>query len=503
MKKLFYNAVFYNMEDSTTSYKAVLCENDKVTEVFPEIPIIEDCEKVDLEGCVVFPGFIDAHTHSFEGGLYQQGAGLSQCESISDIIQLLKQTEPVNGLIFAWKLDENKIKEKKLPHRVELNNIFPKTPLLIRRVDGHTCVINDAAIELYLKNPQNQNTQFPKDGVCRGRLNDIIAHTFHKSLDSETILQCYKTAENIALKNGHTGLHTMIGDAQDDLLHFELMLEKRKDYKIDFTLYPQVLNLKSVKDTYDKITPDLKNKKIGGCLLADGSFGSFTAAVSQSYLGQQDSYGTLYQSQKFWNKFISDAHLIDLQTAVHCIGDRAIAQIVDAIEFTQKVIKKDLRHALIHCELLRDDLIKKMVKNNIYAIMQPMFDAHWGGEDGFYAKVLGKERLKYLNRIKTLIEHEIMVVGSSDWYITELSALKGINAAINHHNKNERISNFEAVKLYTVNPPYLNHEENIKGKIKKGYIADFVCLDKDILKINDITEANVVKTIKNAEVVYG
>lgn len=500
MKKLFFNAKFYSMCDEQSVYNAMLCEDGIIKELFKNCPSIGDCEKIDLHDLHVFPGFIDSHTHSFEGGLYQQGVDLSQCSSVSDVLDLLRDATIVGGMVFAWKFDENSLKEKRFPHREELNKLFKDIPILLRRVDGHSCVVNDSAIKMIKEKNLLNHLDFPEDGIFRSYFNDIAAHTFHKNLNANAIIDCYQTAQKIALENGHTTIHTMIGDAKDDYLHFPLMLKHLNDFTIDYIVYPQCFNLQKVIDLYNEF--GIEKRRIGGCILADGSFGSFTAGLSEAYLDKPDCFGNLYQSQKFWDDFIDSAHQNNIQTGVHCIGDEAIMQIIKAVDFAQKKSRKDLRHQIIHCELVRDDMIDKMKDNGIYAVMQPTFDALWGGESGFYNEVLGKDRLKNLNRFKSLTENKVVVTGGSDWYITDLSALKGIDAAINHHNKSERLSNFEAIKLYTINPAKLNFEENKKGLLKYDFVADFVCLDKNILKESVVSKVNVIKTVKKAEFVY-
>jgi len=494
MQTLFHNAHFHTMTNANTTYTAVLIENGIITALFPTAPNI-DCPHIDLQGTHVYPGFIDAHTHCFEGGLYQHGADLSNCTSIADVLDKLHTTEPFSNMVFAFRFDENNIKEKRFPLRSELDKLFPNTPVLLRRVDGHSCVVNTAAQYII---PQT----LPNDGLLRKELNDLAAHSFHKNLNSESILKCYHQAQTLALANGLTGIHTMIGDAQQDPLHFGLFLQHMQDFIINFTPYPQCFNIAEVC----KITcqHNQRNTRIGGCILADGSFGSHTAALSEPYIDLTECYGTLYQTQQTWEAFIAEAHAQGMQVGVHCIGDSAIMQIILAVQKARQasVTSYPPRHELIHCEYVTDEMIPLIKRNDLYPVMQPMFDALWGGENGFYASVIGKDRVKYLNRFKSLTEAGITVCGSSDWYVTDLSPIAGINAAVNHHNYSERLSPFEAVKLYTTNPHILTHEEETKGLIKTGYQADFVCLNADLFTIDNIATADVIFTIKNGEIVY-
>jgi hypothetical protein len=491
MKKLYHNAKFYTMEDDSSHYTAILCENELILDTFHHYPDYIECEKIDLKGGFVFPGFVDSHTHSFEGGLYQNGVDLSDCETISDTLDKLSSASTFSDMMFAWNFDELSIRENRFPTKAEIDKNFPDTPVLLRRVDGHSCVINTAAEQMIID--RHGAVDFPADGLLRSSQNDLAAHTFHKSLDFESVLYCFQTAAQIAIANGHTGIHTMIGDAKNDFFFFEKLLSEAEKFDIDFTFYPQCFDIEGVSAVYERLNWS-KCRRIGGCILADGSFGSHTAALSEPYRDEVGGNGILYQTSEFWDVFFKAAHIRDLQAAVHCIGDRAISQVISAIAYTKQITNKDLRHQIIHAEYLTDEMIKKMKDYNISAIMQPMFDAHWGGETGFYASVLGRDRTKYLNRFRSLTEAGVLVAGSSDWYITELSALSGIQAAISHQYHPERLSNFEAIKMYTTNPHKLTFSETYRGYIKQGYTTDCVVLDADIMKIKNVNETKVIKT---------
>jgi predicted amidohydrolase YtcJ len=306
-------------------------------------------------------------------------------------------------------------------------------------------------------------------------------------VDNETILRAYQKAEEIAVRNGVTTVHTMLGDAEYDYLHYEFIMERLSNFKIDFLFYPQMFDVEKALS--------VNSTRIGGCILADGSFGSRTAAVFERYADDPGN-GILYQTDEFWQRFVGNAHEKNLQVGVHCLGDRAVDQIFRAYRKAEKEAKKDMRHQLIHCELIDDSILPEIAENNIACVMQPMFDKLWGGPEQFYAKALGVERAMKTNRFKTMISNGIKIVGSSDWYITPLAPLQGIEALVNHHNPDEKVSIPEAVKIYTENAAWLIHQEDSLGKIKKGYKADFTCLDQDLLnqdKLNTIKSTGVVK----------
>ena len=157
------------------------------------------------------------------------------------------------------------------------------------------------------------------------------------------------------------------------------------------------------------------------------------------YSDQDTHNGELYQSDEFWINFVKKAHNNNLQVGVHAIGDAAIEQILRAYEIAQNENPKDLRHQIIHCELISDKQIERMAKANISAVMQPMFDRLWGGENGLYHRVLGMNRTLRTTRLKSINDAKILLSGGSDFYITELNPIKGIDAAENIHYINESL----------------------------------------------------------------
>lgn len=241
---------------------------------------------------------------------------------------------------------------------------------------------------------------------------------------------------------------------------------------------------------------ELGAKRIGGCILADGSFGSHTAALFQPYADEPANIGILYHDDDFWNAFVMEAHEKNLQVAVHCIGDRAVNQILTAYEKAQQKNPKDLRHELIHCELMNDEMLARASRANVSCVVQPMFDRLWGGDSDLYARVLGLDRAMQTNRFQSQRRNGILATGGSDWYITDLDALKGIDAAVKHHNPNEALKPYDAIKLYTVNAARLSHDENRLGLITQGYQADFICLEKDIFTEKDIASIPIKAVYK-------
>ncbi|MGC9362181.1 MAG: amidohydrolase, partial [Candidatus Syntrophosphaera sp.] len=315
-----------------------------------------DAEKIDLRGAYAYPGFIDSHTHSFSGGLYTNGVDLSGCGSIDDILALISQEKrEKGGFVFAWRFDENKIREKRFPTIRELDSACPDAYLLLRRIDGHSCVLNSQARSLV---PKIRS----KTEVLSGQDNDLAVNWLQDNCDDQTILQAYHAAAEVALKGGFTKIHTMIGDAEQSNQHYELIRDHLDEFPVGFELYPQSFNIQNALE--------LGARRIGGCILADGSIGSHTSALSEPYI-DKDTQGNLYHDDKFWEDFISRAHKQGLQVCVHCIGDAAIRQINKAYAKLEPSEVSNLRHQLIHCEMTPDALLDEIGSSKATPVMQP------------------------------------------------------------------------------------------------------------------------------------
>lgn len=481
--KLYHNAKFYSMDEQENVYQAVLVNDGIIKECFKFIPELADVEKIDLKGATVFPGFTDSHTHSFEGGLYSMGADLQEAKSLTDVFDIIDDSPIIGNYKFAYGLDENRLKEKRFPTIDELDRVVPNNPLLLRRIDGHSCVINSQALSI-IKFPNQLAEGF--NGLLNKENNDVAAHTFHNTLTDEAIIKAYQAADRIAQQSGLTSVHTMIGDAQFSYNHFPLIQNNLARFSTNFVLYPQFFDVKKALER--------GSKRIGGCILADGSFGSHTAALEEAYTDDKNCYGNLYQADEYWDSFVWEAHKNNLQVGVHCIGDKAISQIVNAYVKAQKKDPKDLKHQIIHNELMSDESLALMQEYNISAVMQPMFDHLWGGDNQFYAEVLGVERALKTNRFKSILDAGVLLAGSSDWYITTLNILEQLQAAISHHNPDERLTVKEAIKIYTLNSAILEGSED-KGIIGKNFLANMTILNKDPILKNSFLDNKVLGVV--------
>ncbi|MDP2173305.1 MAG: amidohydrolase family protein [Candidatus Cloacimonadaceae bacterium] len=487
---ILHNAKFYIDGSYENDILAIGIEAGKIVALYTQLPHdFSWRESKDLKGAFVYPGFIDTHTHSFEGGLYRGGVDLSHHKSISAVLDAIADAVKELGkdeMLFTWRFDENNIAERRFPSVKELDGVCPSHRMILRRVDGHSCVVNSFA--------RNQiGALSAREEILRGADNDIAGHWFHGNCSKDTILKAYHNAAEAALKGGFTTIHTMIGDANNSITHYPLIAKHVQDFAVEYVLYPQSFNLNAALDA--------GATRIGGCILADGSIGSMSAALSFPY-ERTACRGVLYHDDNFWRDFITQAHRHKLQVAIHCIGDAAIRQINNIFYQLANDDYADLRHQLIHCEITPDDLIHQIKASQAVPVMQPAFDLLWGGDNGFYCEKLGVERSRMMNRLGTMNRLGIRLTGSSDWYVTELDIPMSIHAAINHKNPSERLSPADAISIYTKNAAWLSHDETRLGSIQPGFQADLTIADTDFTKAFDHHHCNIIGVIKKGLTVY-
>ncbi len=448
----------------------LLIKNKKIWEIFltKEIP---NYPMIDYENYYILPGFIDSHIHLLELGLLNIFSDLSQISSLNDLFDTIAEAKKnlayLPFLIF-FNFDLEKIKEKRYPRRKELDKIVDKKTLIISQIDGHTTILNTyGLVKIFDQNivsGMELDRYKEPTGVLRGEANEIVHKYYKKNLPSDIKIFAFREAEKNVIKNGITTLCAMVGEEEDN--SYEILLENLDGFQTEIIIFPQIKDIKKVKS--------LGLKRIGGCILIDGSLSSYTSALSEPYNDNPNTSGILYFTDEELYKFLRDADNESLQIAVHAIGDRAIEQVVNIYE---KFLKENsLRHRIEHCEVLNNELIRKIKKLNLVISCQPAFEYFWGGKGKLYEKRLG-DRIKFTNPYRSLLNENIILIGGSDAPITPPNPLLGIYSALNHPNEKERINLNEAIDLFTKNGAYGVFLEDRKGEIKKGYDADLVVLE--------------------------
>ena len=424
-------------------------------------------KEIDLEGRTLIPGFIDCHTHFKSMGLQKFNVDLSKTKSVQEAVSLLEKraakTEK-NKWVRGFSWDESFWTEKRYLSPDDLSGI--ENPVCATRVDGHMAVLNDTAQKIL--------------GVKNGYLYEDELFKLPSMLPEEDEEDALESAVQTAHEQGVTSIH----DNPMDVKSFLLYQKKRRKVRIYVNLPVSVLD--AVNSTCLRTGFGNEWVKFGGIkLFTDGSIGAKTAAVSFPYK-DEDTKGLLVYTDNGLKDIFKRAY--PNQTAVHAIGDRAIQQVLNCSVPGE-------RNRIEHAELVTDEQIPQIKNLGLILSMQPNF-LQWSHPGGLYDNRFGTG---IDNRVAVLQKAGIPLVFGSD--CMPFSPLYGIAQVVNAPFEEQQVSVMDALTMYTVNGAYASFEEDIKGTIEKGKLADFVVLSGDPRE-EDISTINVDMTIVGGEIVY-
>lgn len=441
--------------------------------------------RLDLNGKTVLPGFIDSHEHLMLTGLMATAVHLDGAERIADVLSLIRQG--VAGLgrkewVRGSYLNEQRLAEKRMPTRQEIDRVCPDHPVFLLHSTCHMCSFNSLGLEL-IGVPPDLDGVDRTDGEPTGVIRDPAILTFvHPAMSQNTPEaikeQAIRAAAEMALAKGITTLHALDGGdwAPGDM---KTIWGQRDNLPVRLVCYNESMDLSEVHE--------LGLARVGGCICADGAFEAHTAALFEPYADESDNYGALTYRQEVMDDFIRKANRAGLQIAVHCESERSIEQVLWAMEKALRDCPRaDHRHRIEHFELPTLRQIERLAAAGIMASMQPAFIPAFMGQENmqYYRKLLGGSRLKRVHPYRTILDHGIPVSGGSDSPVTPYDPLAGAAAAVNHPNPEERVSVGEALRMFTTAAAYSAFEENDKGSLEPGKLADLVVLDEDPFQVS-------------------
>ncbi|PKG25288.1 amidohydrolase [Niallia nealsonii] len=477
---------------------------------------------IDLEGKSLLPGFIDAHLHMAETGLTKLAFDVRAVESMEDMIALLKQQTkdiPKGQWIRGWGFNDNRIKEGRMPTRWELDEISTKHPIYIQRSCNHILSANSYALQLAEIHNQSEPLEDGEIEKENGIVNGVLKESARmKVLDLDQYSEReYLEAIQIASKEFIAAGITSVHDLGSKFPKHMIMMQKAmRDPDIKIRIYGTVV---SFDNTTDAIGQTLEAGILSGAgndrfrigpskLFLDGSLTGRTAAMKDGYIGDKNNKGIVYLSQEKLHSIMENPHLAGCQIAAHAIGDTAVEMMVDCIEHVTSLDnRKNHRHRIEHASVTSKELLKRIKDLEIVVIPNPAFLYPFGEE---YVNNIG-ERAQSMFPIRSFLDYGIMVAAGSDSPVTEYNPIIGIYELVNRRTKNglligpeERITIEEAIKIFTYNGAYASFEEQTKGSIEPGKLADLVVIDQSILRCpsEDILHVKVEMTVFNGEIVY-
>jgi predicted amidohydrolase YtcJ len=457
---------------------------------------------IDAKKGTVLPGFVDSHFHVVQAALNSRSLDLSKARSFRDIGLLISQTAKASPRknIRGIGLDAQNLKEGRLPDRTVIDKYCKDATVFINSVEYQTSVLNTYAL-LYYKIPFTlEGIDFDENQVPTGIIthyaNVLLRENVLRSIPNSTRMEAVNEFLGTVVEKGITTVNAMEGGRLYCDKDAEFIYESAGKLAIDVALFYSTMDIMKIKE--------MQLNRIGGCLYVDGTFGARTSALSFEYNDCPGNMGGLNFTQKEMNQFVLDCYVNKLQLALYTIGDRAIEQAIAAHEYAlDKTGNTGLRHRLEHVELPSLDHIRRAKKLGLIFSMSPTYEYIWGGPGRLYHERLG-ENYKRTNPFNQIIREGVVICGGSDCDVTPANPLLGIHSAVNHPVESHRISVYEAIKMFTCNGAYSIFEEENKGTLEIGKMADIVILDRDILSTekSKIKDIKVMTTIKSGRILY-
>lgn len=527
MQTIYYHGNIITMDESYPTATAICVENGKIIAVGQDQEILAlkkaDSCLVDLKQKTMLPGFIDPHSHFFGVADALSQCDLSQVTSFEQIIVEMKKFIQENNIqpgqwVYGNGYDHNFLVEKKHPNKFILDQISTVHPIVLIHASSHIGTANSLALKLQHideKTPDPNGGKFYRienSNEPNGFMEENAFIHFRNQLPMKTVDELMKLvvkAQDIYAQYGITTMQEgMVAKPLFDLLHHAASLHL---LKLDLVGYLDI------DHHFDLIHNELyRNKytnhfKIGGFkVFLDGSPQGKTAWISRPYLNEKDycGYPTLKDEHLY--------HLIELslkeqqQLLAHCNGDAAAEQYLTQFE---KVMKQypyldTKRPVMVHAQLVRKDQLKRMLPLNM---MPSFFIAHtyfWGD---IHIENFGRERANHISPAKSALDLGIPFTFHQDSPVIPPDMMKTVWCAVNRQTKagvtlgeDEKISVYDALKAITIHAAYQYFEEDTKGSITKGKIADLVILDKNPLTTNhqDLANIMVLETIKEGKTIY-
>ena len=490
-------------------------------------------DEVDLKGKTMLPGFIDAHAHFSNFSSQAIGAQIlpppdAGANNIAAIIKILTawntpENRALTGWIFGAGFDDSVLEEKRFPTKHDLDQVTTEFPIMIIHISGHFAVVNSKGLELL---NINSETKDPEGGIIRrengnepnGVLEELAAIPYYAKaltpLTSEASETFFESGQNMALSFGYTTAqegramlenHAFLADkAEENKLKLDVV-----SY-VDYMFVDTLMNTKWNSRKYDK------KYRIGGMKLTlDGSPQGRTAwrtlpyllppdGAKEGYLGYpaipQDSILESLYRKAFTNNW---------QVQTHANGDAAMDQMIRTMsKVSSEFEKKDRRNVLIHGQYVREDQLDAYKELDIIVSLFPLHTFYWGD---WHKEIIGDELGNQISPTRTALDKGLRLTIHTDAPVALPNLMRMVGITVERKSRSgkligegEKLTPYEALKGITEWSAYQHFEENNKGTIENGKLADLVILDRNPLKVKeeDIKDIVVLETIKEGVSVY-
>ncbi len=520
MDIVLYNANIYTVDENFSRVDGLAVKDGKIAATWKGSGIPEKFayfRAIDLHGKFVYPGFIDPHSHFYDYGKGLINADLTTTGSIDEVIEIVidHKKRSGSGWVVGHGWDQNKWENQDYPDRWVLDRVFPDIPVVLLRICTHAAVANTEALhrsgvnteepgkygKMYLK--KNGELTGLVTGVAKNRLLDNIPEP-----ESEDKLRGMKKAEGNCFAAGLT----TVSDAGVDRKVIEFLDSQQKNGELKIRLYSM---LKPTRENFEAFLYNgiYRTDHINVCsvkLFADGALGSRGALLIEPYCDDPQNNGMLAESIENLKKYSVKAFKYGFQVNTHCIGDLAIRLVLNLYG---EILKEsnDKRWRIEHAQIVHPDDVELFGK---YSVIPSVQAIHATSDMTWAEKRIGPHRLKNSYIYKDLLKQNGWLANGSDFPVEPVNPMPGFYSAVARKNSQgsppggfqteNALSREEALRSMTLWAAKANFEDNVKGSLEPGKMADFVVTNEDIMSvpIDKVMDIKILETFLGGESVY-
>jgi len=516
---ILYNGTIYTVDDSFSRREALTVKEGLIIATGSNQDIQQQFQanqSIDLEGKYVYPGLIDAHCHFLGYGKSLLNADLAGTSSFEEIISLLKerQAKYPSEWILGRGWDQNDWRDKEWPGKEMLDKAFPDNPVLLRRIDGHAAIANSEALKRAGVNESSSiegGSMIRKNGKLTGILVDNAIDLVGKIIpepDVKDVITALLQGESDCFAVGLTSVH----DAGLDFKTIALMDSLHRTGDLRMRIYAMLAPGEKNYELYMyrgiHKTEQLNVRSIK--LYADGALGSRGALMLEPYSDDPGNVGLPVSSPEYLLKQCRLAYENGYQVNTHCIGDSANRLMLDIYASILKG-ENDLRWRIEHSQIIHPDDISKF---GTYSIVPSIQSTHATSDMYWADERIGDSRIKGAYAFRQLMEENGWIPNGSDFPVESINPIYGYYALSirkdlegypeDGFQTENALSRVDALKAMTIWAARAAFEENEKGSLEAGKMADFIITGADLLNIppEDIPATRILETWLGGEKVF-
>ncbi|MCQ2548322.1 MAG: amidohydrolase [Clostridia bacterium] len=490
---------------------------------------------IDCKGKTLIPGLNDSHMHCTQFGEVKAKAPIDKARSVDELVAicqdfLKKNPDKCKNGLHAIGWNQDLYPDKRMPNRYDLDKISTDIPVIVERVCGHVLSGNSKVVELmgledYQGSLESGEIYKDENGVPNGIVSEYLCNLANElipkpSLDEQRKILVetmdYLVSHGLtSVQSNDVGTTFFDADKAFALLHdiYDKGEGKvRYRHQVCFNDIEEFKKYLSEGEYAKGDYPEDGLLQLGPLkLFKDGSLGARTALMKNGYADDPDNHGTLWLSDEDMDAYCILAAQNGLQVVTHCIGDLAVEKTMDSYEKAFVNGKNELRHALVHCQVTDEEIIQRIIDKDILVFAQPIFLDY---DMKIVEELCGKDLADTSYAFGTLIKRGAHLAYGTDAPVEDCNPFPNIYMAVTRcdisgypeggFNPKEKVDVETAIDAYTLGSAYGEFMEDKLGRIKEGYLADMILLDRDIFTVDpmEIKDILPVLTMVNGSLMF-